>query len=764
MQVVGLDRFDLLSPQEIDELSMYAKENHLRVRDLITHEYEWLLSDFKEHKWTIKNQKGDTATISFDGPLLSGGMISDNPLLIEDLKLIYVGLRTRKLKTAMSVEANKSGANFVSYLKRYVTEAMSVDGVYNPSQLTKNRFNEIIEGLAKKATYSQNYRERLSDYFDRTHLKDIPLKHHSKNKSHIHVTEICRQLGLSSDYLEQCTYTKQLLALKSMELVDYYEGVNIQGKYLESMFEENHRTMMHSDAYSTLLRSLTSASSMYRTHKELFNYNIVPYKIDSKEVIAALDFSEEDSLGGRTRDIPPLLFLKMMDASARFILDYAEDLFEAENYLKAAYTEAEANNTTNDPYEPGRITNEIARQYKRDDTRQHSPFPLAAYKHAQSRGGSKYDEILDDFIREDQEGVLSKVALCEKYGVHPTSVGTLRQMAAKPKQKTTGISLHKALYQFLPFCCTVVIMAFTARRESEVYGLKTGCIQRDGEGKLWLESYVAKTLQRDYHFSTVSIVEKAVKLLERLSENGRKITGTDSLFVFDDTFERKPTTMKSISRISEDFFDHIGVERDGEGKHWKLSEHQFRRFFAIMYFYRYSCSSSEALMHEFGHTDWAMTLRYLSQKQTAEAMAQLDKELKDISDQRIVDLAGRTDLGGAMFPKLKAMLASSLRNLEGGDSKKAVILRTKAIEKIKENSLVIDFIPTGMCFGNTPTLSAECNCIKDGKIMLHDASPSQCEGCPAQLTVPEIAAGEMRNLSRSDTGKSLILDSITKAA
>lgn len=44
--------------------------------------------------------------------------------------------------------------------------------------------------------------------------------------------------------------------------------------------------------------------------------------------------------------------------------------------------------------------------------------------------------------------------------------------------------------------------------------------------------------------------------------------------------------------------------------------------------------------------------------------------------------------------------------------------------------------------------------------MLHEASNDVCKGCPAQLTVPEIAAGNLHNLSTVDEGNSIILDAI----
>jgi len=613
--------------------------------------------------------------------------------------------------------------------------------------------------MALKPSYTQGYHDKLNDYLTNTPLEDLPLKHYKDQKSlpHLDVSRICEKLDLRIENLKTCDRSKQIIAKKCVELSSFYSGTRLEIKYPKSLELTETKKMTNESDYKKCLNALKGVNILYRMFPNLFSFNIIPFEFDRNEISAKQNFSEQDSLKGRTKDIPPLLFLKMMDAACRYILDYADDLFEAEKYLKTAYDSEISNGT--DSYDAGKKTNRIAREYMRDDTRIHSPFPLEAFKHAQKTKESKYKNILPEIMKADSDELLSKKYLYNKYGVTKSTFERLRKQWNKPQ--TTGISLHKALYQFLPFCCTIIIMGLTARRESEVFSLEVGCVQKKDD-KFWLEIYVAKTLQEKYTFSTVAIVDKAVGILERLSEKGRELSGSNSLFVFDDTFERAPTNMSSISQTAASFFDHIGVERNEDGDHWQLSEHQFRRFFAIMYFYRYSSVDTDALMHEFGHTDWAMTLRYLSQKMSGDALAEMDKQLKAISDERIADLAERTDLGGLMLVRLKSMLNSSTMNISASDDKAPTIRRQQALKKVKENSLVIDFIDTGLCFGNTPMLSEDCKCYRDGHVMIHDASDSMCKGCPAQLTVPEIAKGQMHHLESSEVGKSIILESLTK--
>ncbi|HHB1579564.1 TPA: hypothetical protein ACN983_004681, partial [Vibrio parahaemolyticus] len=62
----------------------------------------------------------------------------------------------------------------------------------------------------------------------------------------------------------------------------------------------------------------------------------------------------------------------------------------------------------------------------------------------------------------------------------------------------------------------------------------------------------------------------------------------------------------------------------------------------------------------------------------------------------------------------------------------------------------------------TPWLSESCNCYRDGFVMQHDASSEMCSGCPAQITVPEIAKGEMKPMK--ECGESAILKNLTQGA
>ncbi|MFM2584042.1 tyrosine-type recombinase/integrase [Vibrio campbellii] len=734
--------------------------------DIIEHDYPWLLNDYKENTWRVSMPSKDSASkqlkkpinIHFDTVVLGGGRISDNPRVIDDMKLLVAITITANFKNTITLNSNSRVKIFVDSLKRYVSEGLSTSYITNLENLSYGEFFSLIQEGSNKLGYNLKYEEVLEDYLEGLELNEVPLLRSKGKKcpTKIDTTRLFNELGINNYAFLRYAPAKRIIALKSLELERHYSGERFEVLYPETLTDINEKKMVHEKSYRDYLATLKAYSQAKSVYGELFNYNFIPFDVD--EVCASTEyeypnFNEMVDLAERTRDIPPMIFLDMMDAAARFVLDYADDLFEAEKHFRAIY-KRELNLVEGDNYAAGKRTNILVSKYKTDDERLHSPFPMFAYKHAQDRTANRLhsDKVYESIAKNIADGIPQKQSR-DELNLTRSQYDALRK--AVLRNKTKNLSLHKALYQYLPFCCVVIIFALTARRESEVFGLQVGCISKDLDGLLWLNSFVAKTLQKHADFTTVSLVEKAVSILERLSEKGRKKKNSNSIFVFDDTFDRPPTTMKSINRIADDFFDFIGIERGENGKHWKLSEHQFRRFFAIMFYYRYEKGEADALMHELAHVDWSMTVRYLTEKETGAALRKLHREYNKARSNRLVDYSIRDDLGGEGFPLLKD-------KLEGTVSSMPEMMREIAIETVEEYNFVFDFIPSGLCLGNTPWLSENCNCYRDGFVMQHDASDEMCSGCPAQVTVPEIAKGEMKQMK--ECGKSAILKSLTQGA
>ncbi|MEZ8283431.1 hypothetical protein BCU17_13180 [Vibrio splendidus] len=761
---------DYLSLTPTERESLNREGEFTKPSDLIQHDYPWLLNDYKDNSWRVSMPTKNSETkrlikpinIHFDNVTLGGGRISDNQRVIDDMKLLVAITITAKFNNTITLSSNSRVKHFADALKRYVSEGLALPYISSLGDLSYGEFFKLIQDGGNKVGYNLKYEEVLESYFEGLELHEIPILRCKDKKvpAKIDTTKIFDELGIDVHACRNYAPAKRVVALKSLELERHYNGEKFQVLYPDTLSDEHDKKMVHEKSYTEFLSTLRAYTQAKSVYGKLFNDNFVPFDVDDVYASTEYEYPEFDEmvdLGGRTRDIPPMIFLDMMDAAARFVLDYADELIETEEKFSAIY-ERERNLAKGDNYEAGKRTNKEIRDYKANDERLHSPFPMSAYKHSQDRTGNrKYsNDVYEGLERNIAAGIPAKQSH-EEFNLTRGQYNGLKQALARDKAKRKGksVSLHKALYQYLPFCCTVIIFALTARRESEVFGLQAGCVSRDLDGLLWLNSFVAKTLQKHADFTTVSLVEKAVSILEKLSEKGRQKKKSNSIFVFDDTFDRPPTTMRSINRIADDFFDFIGIERGDNGKHWKLSEHQFRRFFAIMFYYRYEKGDADALMHELAHVDWSMTVRYLTEKETGAALRKLHQQYNKARSNRLVDYSLRDDLGGEGFPLLKDKLDATVSSMPE-------MMREIAIETVEENNFVFDFIPSGLCLGNTPWLSENCNCYRDGFVMQHDASSEMCSGCPAQVTVPEIAKGEMSPMV--NCGSSSILKNLTQGA
>ncbi|EPX6932449.1 hypothetical protein ACW0ZG_004464 [Vibrio alginolyticus] len=756
--------------KEQEELKTAAKRSGFRLSSIISMEFDWLTEgNFEDNRWVIKIGK-QTETINWDSTLPApkrrdkknivllgkGRRLSDNPLIIEDMKTAFVVTKMTKPDIKLSLD-NASGCRAFAYsLKRYVTDVMMAPHMQNPSMLTRTTFNRVMTEASNKRSITLGYADIIKRYFELTKLDDIPVQYTPANRypPQLDVRYFKEELGVDPNIYRPDDNVKAILGRKEQEMIGALAIRGFKPRYAAALEKTTFSTKTNRATYEDFLSTVEGAHKAYRLLPHIFNYDFAPYTFDRNDLLEKQDFDEKLDLDGRTRDIPPLTFLQMMDAAARFVLDYADELLDAKSYLDKQY-ESYVQLGLGARAISNRI-NSDARSWKSHDDRKHSPFPLGAYKHAQegNLASQRYPEEVITLIKEAMLRGEKAIITRERFKLSKAQYDSLRRRLVRHPDNG-GMSLQKAIYQYLIFSCTVIIFALTARRESEVYSLKVGCVSSDASDMLWINCYVAKTLKEEYNFSTVSLVEKAVKILEKLSAPARKKLGTDSLFVFEDTHKRDaPRNLNRINEVAERFFDFIGAERDENGQHWQLSEHQFRRFFAVMYFYHYEDAKADALMHEFKHIDWGMTEVYLTLRAAGAMKKKLAKANRSVMNDRIYDYIVRENVGGKMLPRLKAEVMESIKSVADVRNK-----RDRAIRKIGEHSYVIDFISTGICFGATPSLSGSgnCNCYDEvlGKALIHKASNDMCEGCPAQLTVPEIAKGHIKLLE--DNGQSDIL-------
>ena len=207
----------------------------------------------------------------------------------------------------------------------------------------------------------------------------------------------------------------------------------------------------------------------------------------------------------------------------------------------------------------------------------------------------------------------------------------------------------------------IIIAAFSARRDKEIDELEEGCIRGDDASGYWLHVYIEKTLQRKEWIPVPSLVARAIAVLSAISAGARQDSGSNRLFQW-----RKADGeihKLNVGRYLDDFAAAVKVPlhrtKAGEAPvRWHWHPHQFRRFFAILYFYRFEGATIEALSHYLRHFNIEMTRRYVTQDPEVAALW-TDVEWGYMGHVARTIVAGERSVAGAAGERLKK-LASKL--------------------------------------------------------------------------------------------------------
>lgn len=728
-------------------------------------EYAWLLSKFDDLVWTVADPHGKQnlkrQTLTFSGVLAPGLDFKDYPQIVSDLKrsLVFAVELTRlSVKGGIKVSSLAKMRVYVSSLKRVYREVFAMRCT-SIDQLTSAEVTELKRRLALPEEVSMDYEMRLTEFFANCHFDLLPINVYPKRKSPstIDLEWLCRELGLNQYVLVHSAVGQHFIRLANGRLSKIYpehrwEQPKAKGKK-PILGQEN----MLADHLAALI-------SYYYQGEVLnaFNHPLKHNPIERSINVDVQSLTAKQETRERTRNIPADQFLTVMDRAVRWVVEYADPLLRLEAEAQPVYSEYVR---LDGKYTGGKKMNGYIREHTRSfgTTAKASPFPLAGYKTKVKPGPTprKYSAGTVERLVSLREQGLKRKAICSELGLTESQYNGLVYAVKdtyKRSLRTTGISLNRALYEFLPLCCALILLAFTAGRESAVYNLKSGCVFKV-LGSRYIRMYVPKTLRKEDDFPTVALVEKAVDILTRLSARAREINGDDRLFQFVDLLDRGSPKKFRFQDVINRFLDFIAAPKGENGEYFKFSEHQFRRFFAIMYFYRYDGGDYETLAWHLRHTDWSMTERYLSEKEAGLIFKVVEKE-------RIASLVVRAAdgdrVGGAMAEEFKRSLASTTR-IEASNRFE------RAIEQVNRDSLVLDFVPSGLCFGRSPSRAERAKCLlvvgAEKHVMIHRASEALCKGCPNLLTCDEfngekIASGRSQGAIRCN---SPILDAVIAA-
>ena len=199
---------------------------------------------------------------------------------------------------------------------------------------------------------------------------------------------------------------------------------------------------------------------------------------------------------------------------------------------------------------------------------------------------------------------------CREFTKSLSTIGL--EISLNDKQKVVLIRKRSVnrdgLIKLLGTACFIVIAGLSARRSGEILELGAGRCRKDSTGEYWLRTYIEKTSQEYDEVPVPECVYDAIICMETLSETARQATNQDCIWQFRQLRDRKCRDIHP-----KNYLNHFHkFSRSLSEIKWKFSAHQFRRFFAIAYFWFYEKGHVAALSHHLRHYDLDMTRRYVT--------------------------------------------------------------------------------------------------------------------------------------------------------
>jgi len=302
--------------------------------------------------------------------------------------------------------------------------------------------------------------------------------------------------------------------------------------------------------------------------------------------------------------------------------------------------------------------------------------------------------------------------------------------------------------------CWIVIATFTARRSEEIATIgddpsdeelkdvNGACLKGSDRAGWYLWVYVAKTWKRKVWIPVPTIVARTIEILRIASASTRMQSQEISFFQKLD--ENGQSQEFAVARHLDRFAERAGaiayIDVHGEPASWHWSPHQFRRFFAVLYFYRGDNSSIESLSYFLRHFNLEMTRQYIERDPEVAAIW-WDPEWGFRGEiAREVAVAGRSVSGvaGGRYSAYGDSLRRTIRLVNPERITAYIELR------MREEAIVLTPMPWALC--TCPRTvdaarSAACRVnggAEFGSVGRDDsrAEPSLCLGCPHAFVQP----------------------------
>lgn len=353
-----------------------------------------------------------------------------------------------------------------------------------------------------------------------------------------------------------------------------------------------------------------------------------------------------------------------------------------------------------------------------------------------------YDRLFDEGLDKDRRydrmsEVITKSSIPEGPGSpFPINASTKRSQSEE-------LNFGVAVFNFIPVACLIIIAAFTGRRHDEVLTLQavgTGandCISRDEYG-LWIETYIEK-LQVWDRTPCNELVVAAVDILRRWSAPARMVSGGTRLFMFKRLTSNRVAIFRPTKALKQ-FVDFLSITSMPDGTRWEFKPHQFRRFFAIMYFWHYQYRDLTALSYHLRHLNPEVTKLYVTERESGAIFRYVNKEYTTTI---LTEAAlGERNISGPFGERFKTVVRQLRSRYRRGVAVISPKLVRKTVERfIEKSGRRLKAFKWGYCAcGTKPQQLRTARCLegsdKNAAVApdLSRSSFSTCGDCPHHVT------------------------------
>jgi len=670
---------------------------------------------FHQNRWYIKDAPKSARSINFEVPIAPGVLLTDIPDLLYTVKLalVLIGTSSDKRLGRISASANlhKACAAILNFLRvlmiRYKIRYLS--------SINQALADAVLTTYARPLEERLLIQQRLNEYLDglsADQVEALKVFRGNRAKPDLDIFRIGRDLGVSPRSF-QLIYASRLARFR------HEHGFYIKPPTRKTLIESS-TPVPEGLSESAIRKNLDFVKKFFAVLDVFGEFFPEQYK-PSDDFFRSLDtveFAKRHAVKseGKTANIPQPVFFRLMDRAIRWVVDYAEPLIQYRDEAQAQFKSyLEGDNRGGSEENRKHYARKRMRKWFLENPldalkgQPGAPFPIVGFeKHY--RKSERPKTISREQIDQAKELIdtgMTQQAAAKEVGISKASLSRILANGWAEE----GYGLDNVINHYLVTACLLVIYCFTARRECEIESLQAGCTWDTPNGPM-IRLYSGKVEQRYDDFPTTRLVVKAVQILERLSEGAR--TPENPYLLQVSTMSGRDFQFWQSGRMN-DFADLVGANGDSVNK-WNFNEHQFRRFFAMTYFYRYDAGDLPTLSWHLRHTSFLMTEKYLTEREWQTAWDEVAAE----KIEGILNQPG--DFEGQVTQDLKALIESA--EVQGGRRAK------RMADTVQDIGVVMNHVPDGLCFGATPGFKERSACLYDGEVQLSSATRSGCTDCP----------------------------------